>query len=116
MPNVLKTWHDMDAHLEDLPKVLDVTRAQIYKSLKKSPSTMADFGKFLPNYESVLNDWKNEVAEKNSYDKFKHKPVIKELIEALGPDIYGLIRDQRISCIVRGEFFLYSSVICAVVR
>ena len=103
MSKVQKTWHDMDAHLEDLPKVLDVSRAQISKSLKKTPSTMAEFEDRLPSYESVHNDWKNEVAEKTDFKKFKNLPVIKELIEALGPDIYGLIRDQRLSCIVQGR-------------
>jgi len=110
MGKLLKTWQDMEAHLEDLSKVMDVTHDQINKSLqtlanRPPPCTMKEFEECLPPYDEVLKEWKTRVADKNNYAEIKKMTVIKELIEALAPDVYNLIRDQRLNCLKQGEKF-----------
>ena len=86
---------------------MDVTHDQINKSLqtlanRPPPCTMKEFEECLPPYDEVLKEWKTRVADKNNYAEIKKMTVIKELIEALAPDVYNLIRDQRLNCLKQG--------------
>ena len=60
----------------------------------------------IPKYEQVLREWKEEVQEKNNYENIKKLPIIQELIADLAPDIFSLIREQRLKVLTIGKLVL----------
>ena len=60
----------------------------------------------IPKYEKVLREWKEEVQEKNNYENIKKLPIIQELIADLAPDIFSLIREQRLKVLTIGKLVL----------
>jgi len=105
MRQILQTWQEMEAQLEDLPKVINVTKAQLEQAL--SQPDLSKLESKIPKYEKVLREWKEEVQEKNNYENIKKLPIIQELIADLAPDIFSLIREQRLKVLTIGEKFQY---------
>lgn len=94
----------MQAKLEDLDKVIEVSKEQIIGSLKTFPLDLPSFQKGLKTFSQVSESWKESVKSKTYSDL----PAIKELEEMMKPDILDLIQRQRLTCMVQGERFFKS--------
>ena len=94
----------MRAKIEDIDKVIEVSREQISGSLKQQQQLLMkleDFRNGLKPYNSVSESWRESVKAKSYSDA----PAIKELKSILKPDILNLIERQRLAFLVEGAKF-----------
>lgn len=91
----------MQAHLEDLEKVIQVTREQVNISLKQNPISLYEFKKGLVSFEEVSKKWQTAIKNK-SYD---YVTSVQELRESMKKEVLELIKSQRLACMVQGDRF-----------
>ena len=91
----------MQAKIEDLDKVVEVTKEQINGSLKECPMNLQEFKTGLRSFSQVSESWREAIKSKTYNDL----PSVKELKTIITPDILNLIQRQRLNCLVQGESF-----------
>jgi len=104
-----KTWKEMRATTQDLPKVLGVVKDQIKRVLNEKPDSIDKFKTkaFSLTYQQVLRLMQQEAQERTILDS-QSKPVM-ELREHIEPEIRELVRQQRLAQLVEGQFFMQFS-------
>ena len=94
----------MRAKIEDLDKVIEVSKEQISGSLKQQQQPYLKLDEFrngLKPYISVSESWRENAKAKSYADA----PAIQELRSILKPDILNLIERQRLAFLVEGAKF-----------
>ena len=94
----------MRAKVEDIDKVIEVSKEQISGSLKQQQQPLIkldDFRNGLKPYLSVSESWRENAKAKSYADA----PAIQELRSILKPDILNLIERQRLAFLVEGAKF-----------
>ena len=91
----------MRASLNDLDKVMDVTKDQILSALSHKPQSIEDFQNRLPTYAQIADLWKEGNKRKGEEDC----EAIKALKNVIQPDILSLIKEQRLNYICEGTQF-----------
>ena len=94
----------MRAKIEDIDKVIEVSKEQITGSLKQQQQPYLKLDEFrngLKPYISVSESWRENAKAKSYADA----PPIQELRSILKPDILNLIERQRLAFLVEGAKF-----------
>ena len=94
----------MRAKVEDIDKVIEVSKEQISGSLKQQQQPYLKLDEFrngLKPYISVSESWRENAKAKSYADA----PAIQELKSILKPDILNLIERQRLAFLVEGAKF-----------
>ncbi len=100
--HLFKTWRDMRASLNDLDKVIDVTKEQILSALSHKPQKLEAFKRYLPTYSQITDLWREANKKRGEEDS----EAIKALRDILRPDLMNLIQRQRLNFICEGTRFL----------
>lgn len=104
-----KTWKEMRATArEDFAKVFSVLRQQITRSLQDADAT-STFEKFRQklstlSYAEIMNLWQKERINREEWENKAQS--IKELREAVRPEIIDLIKQQRLLYLTDGTLFV----------
>ena len=100
--HLFKTWRDMRASLNDLDKVIDVTKEQILSALSHKPQKIEAFKRYLPSYSEITDLWREANKKRGKEDS----EAIQSLRSILRPDLLNLIQRQRLNFICEGTKFM----------
>lgn len=101
-----KTWKEMRATTEDLPKVFRVVTEQIRRALATNATSMESFRAQLNTltYSGITVLWQQERL--NREDLVSQAKPIVELREHITPEITELVQQQRLNYLVEGTMFM----------
>jgi len=98
-------WQESESRLDDFPKVSLLVRSQIRPALADEASkTWLNLEKdFLETDYRTIRDRQMELLDKE--DGMVSRPSIMELRDKLGREAYDLLSEQRIGCMLQGNWF-----------
>lgn len=100
-----RLWHEMEATLDDFPKVSNLVRSQIKFSLRdEATKPLYEFEKDMLDVEyKVIRD--RQMKELELGDDLMSKVPVRNLRGRLYKESYEYVKQQRIKCLVIGAWF-----------
>ncbi|ORY33129.1 hypothetical protein BCR39DRAFT_521383 [Naematelia encephala] len=107
----MRMWHDSESRLPDFPRVSLLVHSQIRLSLNdEANKTWLNLEHDFQETEyRTIRDRQMELMDRE--DGMSSKPAIKELRETLSKEVYDMISEQRIGCMLQGGWFNVARVI-----